>query len=153
MLPVAYRVLDEMPLTPSGKIDRKALPEKDSRPTDTGAEYVAPQTELEKNISTIWREVLGAERVGLYDNFFDLGGHSLAMAEIFSRLQKVIDREVSLVELFEYPTVSALAKFLNRGKGEKSTFRPPAQTAEKLKDGKSRLRQQFRQRQMSMKKT
>lgn len=152
MLPASFKMLTEMPLTTSGKIDRKALPGKEAQAAEVGDVYVAPKTELEIIISAIWQEVLKVEKVGLYDNFFDLGGHSLAMAEIFAKLQARISSPVTLIELFEHPTVGALAKFLSRDQNERSAFQQPPQSAERAKEGKNRLRQQFRQRHQAGKK-
>jgi len=75
-------------------------------------EYVAPETELERILAAIWKDVLRVERVGLYDNFFDLGGHSLLMVQVFSRIKAQVDTELLMVELFEFPTVSSMAKRL-----------------------------------------
>jgi amino acid adenylation domain-containing protein len=152
MVPTSFKMLTEMPLTTSGKIDRKALPGKEARAAEVGDVYVAPKTELEIIVSSIWQEVLKVEKVGLYDNFFDLGGHSLAMAEIFAKLQARISSPVTLIELFEHPTVGALAKFLSRDQNERSSFQQPANSAERAKEGKNRLRQQFRQRHQAGKK-
>jgi len=152
MIPTSFRMLTEMPLTASGKIDRKALPGREARAAEVGDVYVAPKTEMEIIISSIWQEVLKVDKVGLYDNFFDLGGHSLAMAEIFAKLQPRISRTITLVELFEHPTVGALAKSLSRDKNDRSSFQQPPDSADRAKEGKNRLRQQFRQRHQAGKK-
>ncbi|MGH9831059.1 MAG: phosphopantetheine-binding protein, partial [Blastocatellia bacterium] len=94
---------------------------------------------------------LKVDQVGIHDNFFDLGGHSLAMADIFSRLQIALNKEISITDLFEYPTVSSLSRFLSRGSG-KSSFQPGPGSADKAKAGVDRLRQQFRQRQQASRK-
>jgi acyl carrier protein len=141
-----------MPLLPSGKVDRQALPEPDKRNAEMAASYVAPRNQVERQISAIWQEVLGLEEVGVQDNFFDLGGHSLLMAEIHSRLRQVFEKEVSMVELFEYPTISALAKFYGREMIERQAAQQNTESVNKLKEGKNRLRQQLRQRQLATKK-
>jgi amino acid adenylation domain-containing protein len=112
MLPSGFVVLEALPLNPSGKVDRKALP----APGATGARrevaYADPRNELERTIAALWREVLGIDRVGADDNFFDLGGHSLLAAQVQMRLSDALGREVALLDLFRYPTVASLAGFL-----------------------------------------
>ncbi|MFL5539223.1 MAG: aminotransferase class III-fold pyridoxal phosphate-dependent enzyme, partial [Longimicrobiaceae bacterium] len=103
--------LDALPLTPNGKLDRKALPP----PADTAAEggrRLRPGTGLEARLAGVWRELLGLEVVGVEDNFFDLGGHSLLLADVQARLAADLGREATLVELFQYPTVRSLARWL-----------------------------------------
>jgi amino acid adenylation domain-containing protein len=114
MIPSAFVVLPELPLTPNGKIDRKALPAPENRMIAT-ASYVSPQNETEAAIVAIWQEVLKVDRVGRHDNFFDLGGHSLLVVQVQTRLQKKFSRNIKLIELFQYPTVAALGTFLESG--------------------------------------
>ncbi|MFF7457090.1 amino acid adenylation domain-containing protein [Kitasatospora sp. NPDC008115] len=117
MVPAAFAVLEALPLTPSGKVDRAALPEPDDgRPQ--AAPFTAPGTGLERTLAGLWRKVLGIERVGAHDNFFDLGGHSLLMAELRSLLAADTGHRVSMVELFQHPTVASLAAHLARSAGE-----------------------------------
>ncbi|MFJ3793113.1 amino acid adenylation domain-containing protein [Kitasatospora sp. NPDC090091] len=120
MVPAVFEVLDALPLTPSGKVDRAALPEPDAARTGPAAPFTAPGSGLERTLAGLWRKVLGVERVGAHDNFFDLGGHSLLMAELRSLLAADTGHRVSMVELFQYPTVASLAGFLSRPEG------PPA---------------------------
>jgi amino acid adenylation domain-containing protein len=111
MIPSAFVFLDSFPLTPNGKIDRKALP----RPEAAAAEAAAPlppNTRLEQTIASIWREVLRAKQLGIYDNFFDLGGHSLLLANVHTKLERALRREVPFGELFHHPTINSLAKYL-----------------------------------------
>jgi aryl carrier-like protein len=78
------------------------------------SEYVAPSSELERKLTALWQEVLGVETIGVHDNFFDLGGHSLLMVKLHERIQAEMKREFSIVEMFKSPTVAALTKFLQQ---------------------------------------
>jgi len=102
MVPSAIVVLDKIPLTPSGKVDRKALPKPDF--SSRQAIYAAPRTETEKVLCHIWQELLGVERVGITDNFFQLGGHSLLATQVVSRIRQNLHVELPLRTLFEAPT-------------------------------------------------
>jgi amino acid adenylation domain-containing protein len=112
MAPRAYVFLDAFPRTPAGKVDRKALPTPDDARVAAGAEYVEPAGELERRIAGIWRDALGLERVGVDDNFFDLGGHSLLVAQVHGRLETALGRTFPLMLLFTHPTVRSLAGWL-----------------------------------------
>ncbi len=116
MVPSAYILLDEIPLTPNGKVDRRALPVPDEARPELGGVYVAPSTELEEAVAGIWAEVLKVERVGVHDNFFELGGHSLLVTQVVSRLRKSLQVELPLRSLFESPTVVGLAETIKKVK-------------------------------------
>src|SRR3989442_814475 len=111
-VPSAIVVLDELPLTPSGKVDRRALPAPFGPPVGTAA-AAAPRTPAERKVARVWEEVLGVDRVGAGDNFFDLGGHSLLATQVISRLRSALGVEVPLRAVFEAPTVASLAKYLD----------------------------------------
>ncbi|MFF7586313.1 amino acid adenylation domain-containing protein [Kitasatospora purpeofusca] len=121
MVPAVFAVLDALPLTPSGKVDRNALPEPGEDGPAAGAPFTAPGAGLERSLAGLWRTVLGVERVGAHDNFFDLGGHSLLMAELRSLLAADLGHRVSMVELFQHPTVASLAAHLSRSGVDPST--------------------------------
>jgi natural product biosynthesis luciferase-like monooxygenase protein len=123
MLPAAIVVLDALPRTPNGKIDRKALPAPDREPQRTATPFAAPQTEMEMTIAEVWRELLNLERVGTHDNFFDLGANSLIMVQASSRLRAALRKEFSLVDLFRFPTISALAQRLSQNGEDQSALR------------------------------
>ncbi|BAY29639.1 amino acid adenylation domain protein [Nostoc carneum NIES-2107] len=113
MLPSAFVVIDTLPLTPNGKIDRRALPKpKKNRPILTES-YVAPTTLPEKHLTEIWSEVLGIELVGIYDNFFDLGGHSLLTVQLLSQIEKLMQVEIPLFYLLKEPTIAGLIKSID----------------------------------------
>ena len=110
MLPAVFVALDAMPLTSTGKVDRKALPSSIGVAQESNQRtYVTPQTPTETKVAQIWSEVLRVERVGSTDNFFDLGGHSLLATQVISRLRGAFGVEILLRNVFEAPTVSSLA--------------------------------------------
>ena len=80
---------------------------------ELGAAYVAPQTDTERLITALWQEVLGIQKPGIHDNFFDLGGHSLLVVLLHNRLKETFRKYISIVDLFRYPTIAALARLLN----------------------------------------
>jgi amino acid adenylation domain-containing protein len=150
MVPSAFVILNTLPLTPNGKVNRRALPQPEGLRPDMEVDYVMPRTEAEQIIATVWREVLQVDRVGTHDNFFDLGGNSLQLIQVHSKLQSLFKRDLSLVELFKYPTVSGLAGYLSQGESEQpSSHRQVHARA----DGRRRSmeqRRQFRQQQWTM---
>ncbi|MFP5270445.1 amino acid adenylation domain-containing protein [Coleofasciculus sp.] len=109
MIPSALMVLDKLPLTPNGKINRRALPAPDWSQRNPEQTYIAPRTPIEEVIAGIWTQVLGVQQVGVEDNFFDLGGHSLSATQVISRVRNVFPVELPLRTLFESPTVASLA--------------------------------------------
>ncbi|MCA1568067.1 MAG: amino acid adenylation domain-containing protein [Acidobacteria bacterium] len=109
MVPTVFVFLDALPLTPSGKVDRRRLPAPDGARPDGDAAYVAPRTPGEEDMAAIWREVLGVQRVGVYDDFFDLGGHSLLATRVISIVRERRGVEVPLRLMFESPTVEGIA--------------------------------------------
>jgi len=110
MVPSAFMILDEFPLTPNGKINRKALPEPDQSHPELGSEYLAPRNKTEEILADICKELLSVERVGVYDNFFDLGGHSLLATQFISRVRESFEVELPLRTLFESPTIGELTE-------------------------------------------
>jgi len=130
MLPSAFVLLTNLPLAPNGKVDRYALPPPDGLRPELEATYIAPRTEAERIIAAIWQEMLQVEKVGIEDNFFDLGGHSLLLVQVHSKLQELYDRDLSITDLFEYSTVSSLAKYLTQEQSETSSFEGTKNRAE-----------------------
>ena len=112
MIPAAFLWLEKMPLTPNGKIDRNGLPKPETVRAEPAASYVAPQTPVQETIARIWRQSLRVEQVGVQDNFFDLGGTSLLLLEIYAQLTVALKVDFPIVRLFEHPTIAALAEFL-----------------------------------------
>ncbi len=111
MIPSAFVVFKKMPLTANGKIDRKKLPS----PERSGLEkkYVAPRSEVEKQLAKIWSEVLGVEKISIHDNFFDLGGHSLLIIKVRKRLREISKKDIKVTDLFQYPTVRLLSEYIH----------------------------------------
>jgi acyl carrier protein len=111
MLPSAFVLLEALPLTASGKIDRRALPAPDSFNSQRELEesYVAPRTSVEEALVTIWAEILSVERVSVHDNFFHLGGHSLLATQLISRVRDSFQVELPLRTIFETATVSGMS--------------------------------------------
>ncbi|MEM9385009.1 MAG: amino acid adenylation domain-containing protein [Pseudomonadota bacterium] len=112
MRPGHWVFLRTLPLTGNGKIDRQALPAPEAERPDLETHFVAPRGRVERDIAAIWAELLGLERVGVEDNFFDLGGHSLLLVQLMSRLESRFAREILITELFRYPTVAAQARWI-----------------------------------------
>ncbi len=123
MVPAAFVMLDALPLTPNGKVNRCALPIPE-QPAETRPAYMPPQSEAERMIARVWCDVLQMDKVGIRDNFFDLGGHSLLMARVHRRLRESLGRDLTMVELFQYPTISSLVKYLRQGKDEHAVAQP-----------------------------
>ncbi|WP_416671486.1 amino acid adenylation domain-containing protein [Egbenema bharatensis] len=117
MVPTLFVLLETLPLTPNGKVDRRSLPfpQEIDRPIHE-ISYQSPQTELEKMIVRLWQDVLQIDRIGINDNFFDLGGHSLTLVQINNQLQVLMQRTIPVVEMFKYPTIKSLASYLNQDK-------------------------------------
>jgi amino acid adenylation domain-containing protein len=124
MTPSAFVTLNSLPLTPNGKVDRRALPSPEGLRADLAAAYVAPRTELEQMIATVWQEVLRVEKVGIHDNFFDLGGHSLLVVQVHRKLQEILQRNFLMTEMFKYPTISSLVEYLAPKQAEKTPVQP-----------------------------
>ncbi|MFD3273857.1 non-ribosomal peptide synthase/polyketide synthase [Paenibacillus dendritiformis] len=111
MVPSCFVQLEQMPLTPNGKMDRKALPAPDGS-MQTGADDVAPRTPVEAQLAQIWQEVLGLPRIGVKDNFFDIGGHSLRATTLVAKMHKEMGIEMPLREVFQYPTIEQMAEVI-----------------------------------------
>jgi acyl carrier protein len=110
MIPFSFVFLDALPLTPNGKLDRQALRAVVQDHENPQDKFVAPRTPVEELLAQIWSDVLKLDKVGIHDNFFDLGGHSLLATRIVSRIRKDFSLELPLRDLFEAPTVYALAQ-------------------------------------------
>ena len=118
MVPSTFQEIDELPLTATGKLDRRALPEPDRARPDQDVAFVAPRNAAEEVIAGIWANILRLERVGVHDRFFELGGHSLLATQVISRVSEAFQIELPLRSLFERPTVEGLALAVTDAWGE-----------------------------------
>ena len=143
MVPPAWMELAKLPVTPNGKLDRKALPEPALARPELAAAHVAPEGEIEQAIAAIWQEVLGVERVGSHEKFFQLGGHSLLLVRVHARLRERFGTDLSMMDLFKYPDISSLAQHLSRGVGEAAPAPAVESRNEELEQGKARRRQRL----------
>ncbi|NJO16203.1 MAG: non-ribosomal peptide synthase/polyketide synthase [Thioploca sp.] len=123
MIPSALIPLESMPLTPNGKIDRKALTQLSVDPDLSVGELVTPQTREEQLLANIWAEILGIKQVGIHNNFFDLGGNSMLIIRMQHKLSEFFDQKISVVELFEHPTIYRLAQHLTLKQTKPATQR------------------------------
>jgi len=112
MVPQLYVEMDSFPLTPNGKVDKKALPEVSGSDLITQA-YVAPNTEIEHQLADIWKQLLAVEQIGIHDNFFSIGGHSLLAIQMISMIKSIFHIEPPVKIIFTYSTIEQLAKFID----------------------------------------
>ncbi len=117
MVPAAFVFLEKLPLTASGKVDRKALPAPEKQQPELDRRFVPPQTEMERKIANVWQKVLGLEHVSIEEHFFDMGGHSLLLVRVHARLREMLRTEFPIVTLFEHPTIRSLACHLSQFDG------------------------------------
>lgn len=117
MVPAAFVLLERLPLTVNGKLDRRALPAPDSQVFASGALFIAATSTSERLVATAWSRVLGSERIGIDDNFFDIGGNSLRLVEVHATLERDLGRRLPIVDLFQFPTVRTLAQRIAPGGG------------------------------------
>jgi acyl carrier protein len=122
MIPSQFVFLDAFPMSPNGKVDRRALSALNPA---LEQEYVAPRTDEEAKLADIWQEVLSLERVGIEDNFFELGGHSLMAIQVAARIRRTFQIEISVRSLFDQPTISGLACELGKARANGETARGP----------------------------
>jgi acyl carrier protein len=112
MVPAKLVMLDALPLTPNGKIDRRMLPDPGRHRPALETDYVSPETEIETRLVEIWSAVLSLDGIGIHDNFFDLGGHSLAASQVISRVSQTFNLDVPLKALLDAPTIAQIAEVI-----------------------------------------
>lgn len=135
MLPSQYVTLEAIPLTASGKADRRALPAPDWSRSQVEQAFVAPRTPAEEALASIWTRVLGIERIGVYDDFFDLGGHSLIATRVVAHVREDLQVKLSLRSLFESPTVAALARLVEIAQWAAQNASDRLQPTEEIEEG------------------
>jgi acyl carrier protein len=142
MMPSIVVIVDAFALTPNGKIDRRALPAP-SRARARGATegYRAPADEVEAKIAAVWQELLNLERISTHDNLFDLGANSLLMMQSIGKLATALGKDLSLVEMFRFTTVSSLATYVSRTSNEAPSFQEGQDRARTRKDAMIRRRE------------
>ncbi|MEA5503579.1 amino acid adenylation domain-containing protein [Halotia wernerae UHCC 0503] len=146
LVPSSFIFLDVLPISANGKIDRLALPIPQNFLQESEVIYVAPQNKIEQTIANIWQTILGLEKVGVHDKFFDIGGNSLLLTQIYSQLLKSLPNQmssISIVDLFKYSTIRDLAhRLINH---QKSLYFIPddSEIEKELKDGKNRLKLRY----------
>ncbi len=139
MVPTHFVALQALPRTPNGKLDRKALPAPVISRGSNGRPYAAPRTKTENAIARIWATVLGMEKIGINENFFDLGGHSLLLLQAHSELRTSLRADLPFVALMQYPTISSLASYLS-GTAEQSVV--PTAAADRARRRRHAMQQQ-----------
>jgi acyl-coenzyme A synthetase/AMP-(fatty) acid ligase/acyl carrier protein len=154
MVPAIFMTVEAMPKTPSGKIDRRALPAPDSQRQELSQSYAAwfdfahqpPQSELECLLAGVWSKLLKIDRVGIHDNFFEMGGNSLMTMQIAVQVRELLKIDLPIVKLFQHPTIAQLANYLNEGK----TAIP---SNNKFQDRADRQKAAFNRRKQSTKRS
>jgi natural product biosynthesis luciferase-like monooxygenase protein len=141
MIPANFVFLTELPLTPNAKVDRKSLPEPEKVEAKTESTYEPPGNNFERSIAAIWKEVLNIDSVGRQDNFFDLGGHSLHVVRVHSRLRSIIAQQLSMTDLFRFPTISSLAEHLSNGTEQSQSLATSGDRVNSRKEAMGRRRQ------------
>ncbi|MBW4429031.1 MAG: amino acid adenylation domain-containing protein [Nostoc desertorum CM1-VF14] len=127
MIPAALMILDSLPLTPNGKVDRRNLPAPARTRSDLEEIFVAPRNPIEEKLAGIWTQLLGLDVIGVNDNFFHLGGHSLIATQMLARVRDVFSVELFFPQIFTHPTIAALTQLIAQGGEESQWQRPPIQ--------------------------
>ncbi|MCP6760180.1 MAG: amino acid adenylation domain-containing protein [Fischerella sp. CENA71] len=125
MIPAAFMILDSLPLTPNGKVERRNLPAPTRTRPDLEEIFVAPRNPIEEKLAGIWSQLLGLDVIGVNDNFFHLGGHSLIATQMLARVRDVFSVELFFPQIFTHPTIASLAQLIAQGGEESQWQRPP----------------------------
>ena len=144
MIPSAFVPLEALPLTPNGKLDRQALPSPDGARQETATPFVPPATEVERKLAAIFRELLGMNEIGVDDNFFDLGANSLMMVRVVEKIRAELGIKISLVRVFQFPTLSSLAAAIAGSETD------PGHAAVPPEQNRGQLRREMMQRRRGM---
>jgi 2-polyprenyl-3-methyl-5-hydroxy-6-metoxy-1,4-benzoquinol methylase/acyl carrier protein len=145
MVPSAFVQLEALPLTPNGKLDRQALPSPDGARHETATPFIPPATEVERKLAAIFQELLGMNEIGVDDNFFDLGANSLMMVQVVEKIRTELGLKISLVRLFQFPTLSSLAAAIAASETEpEHAAVPPEQNRAQLRKDMMQRRREVR---------
>ncbi|MBE9209296.1 amino acid adenylation domain-containing protein [Nostoc sp. LEGE 06077] len=143
MIPSNFVILESLPITPNGKINRLALPNPEKFRPEFAPNYVIPQTEVEQTIAKIWEKALNLESIGIHDNFFEIGGHSLLLIKVHSELRKIFPIDLSMLDLFRYPTISYLADYLSKLKNQPVLDQQEDNQVEKITSAKEQQKKRL----------
>jgi acyl-CoA synthetase (AMP-forming)/AMP-acid ligase II/acyl carrier protein len=146
MIPSHFIFIDNIPLNPNGKVDRNALPDPGSAGLYPEENFVAPRNQLEESITRIWQEVLGLSRVGINDNFFDIGGNSLNVIRVGAKMKQELGISIPLVTMFRYTTVSGLVNYLSSQDRDEPIIRETVDREDRVYEGKKRRLQKINRR-------
>jgi len=146
MIPSTWVALDQLPLARNGKVDRKALPAPDGHRPELASTYIRPRSATERAIAEVWQEVLGIESVGVDENFFDLGGHSLDAVRAHTKLRAKFGDGLSLVQLFQFPTISSLAGLIRQETSDDPSFEKVYERVNKQKEAIAQRRRLMQER-------
>jgi amino acid adenylation domain-containing protein len=144
MIPSSFVALESLPLTQNGKVDRRALPDPDMARPEINVSFVEPETEAEITVARVWRELFKIEKVGLEDNFFDLGGNSLLMIEARTRVSEAFNKEISMIDMFRHASVGSLARFLTSSAGRPAPVPKQAEAQVAARRGAMKRREKLR---------
>jgi amino acid adenylation domain-containing protein len=136
MIPAELIGMDKLPLTTNRKVDRKRLSASQQEHGDKTKKHIPPQTEQQKLLAEVWQEILNVERVGVEENFFEAGGHSLLLAQLSQRLTETLGREVSILELYRYPTISSFTTHLNAEGDDTTIYQDRAESRQRKHQAK-----------------
>jgi len=151
MIPHYIVVIDEIPLTSSGKVDPRRLPLLDSGVVRPDQPFTAPQSKNEKIVAKVWKELLEVDNIGLDDNFFDLGGTSLDIFNVSTRLNRIFNKQIPVVALFQHSTARSLGRYLQEGSGQEVISREKQEALSLALDrGKNRLKRQVKEKQETL---
>jgi acyl carrier protein len=146
MIPSTFLTVPLLPLTANGKVDRRSLLAMEAVSLRSEVAPVLPSNSVESAIANVWQEVLQLESVSIHDNFFDIGGHSLLLAEVHRQLREILKADLSLIELLEYPTIYSLAKHLSEQQEPELEFQSVRDRVDKQKSVANRQKQLRMQR-------
>lgn len=144
MMPSAFVVLDKLPLTPNGKVDRRALPAPEEARPEMEEKFIAPQTEMARAIAAVWQQALRLDKVGIHDNFFELGGNSLLLVQVHTKLREALNCEITMVDIFQHPTIDALARHLSQQQTKPRSFEAARNRAKSQREARNKQNMRIR---------